>query len=39
MPFSRVGVRSCGRNGALIYNSMEDSIIQGMEAALWAQSK
>ncbi len=29
------GVRSCGRYGAWIYNSMEDSIIQGMEAAAW----
>jgi protoporphyrinogen oxidase len=34
-----VGVRSCGRYGAWVYNSMEDSIIQGMEAALWADSK
>jgi protoporphyrinogen oxidase len=32
-----VGIRSCGRYGAWIYNSMEDSIIQGMEAALWAE--
>lgn len=32
----RVGaVRSCGRYGAWIYNSMEDCIIQGMEAAAW----
>jgi protoporphyrinogen oxidase len=30
------GVRSCGRYGAWIYNSMEDSIIEGMEAAAWA---
>jgi len=29
-------VRSCGRYGAWVYNSMEDSIIQGMEAAAWA---
>ncbi len=29
-------VRSCGRYGAWVYNSMEDSIIQGMEAAEWA---
>jgi protoporphyrinogen oxidase len=34
-----VGVLSCGRYGAWVYNSMEDSIIQGMEAALWADSK
>jgi protoporphyrinogen oxidase len=31
-----VGVRSCGRYGAWVYNSMEDSIIAGMEAAAWA---
>ena len=34
-----VGILSCGRYGAWVYNSMEDSIIQGMEAALWAESK
>jgi protoporphyrinogen oxidase len=34
-----VGISSCGRYGAWIYNSMEDSIIQGMEAAIWAESK
>jgi protoporphyrinogen oxidase len=34
-----VGVHSCGRYGAWTYNSMEDSIIQGMEAAIWAKSK
>jgi protoporphyrinogen oxidase len=33
-----VGIRSCGRYGAWIYNSMEDSIIQGMDAAAWAES-
>ena len=33
-----VGVRACGRYGAWIYNSMEDSIIQGMEAAAWAEA-
>jgi len=33
-----IGIVSCGRYGAWIYNSMEDSIIQGMEAALWAES-
>lgn len=32
-----VGVRSCGRYGSWIYNSMEDSILQGMEAARWAE--
>jgi protoporphyrinogen oxidase len=32
----RVDVRSCGRYGAWVYNSMEDSILQGMEAAAWA---
>jgi protoporphyrinogen oxidase len=32
----RVGIRSCGRYGSWVYNSMEDSIIQGMEAAQWA---
>ncbi len=31
------GVRSCGRYGAWVYNSMEDSIIQGMEAAAWVK--
>ena len=34
-----VEVHSCGRYGAWIYNSMEDSIIQGMEAASWADSR
>ena len=34
--FAQVGIRSCGRYGAWIYNSMEDSIIEGMEAAAWA---
>ncbi|MBL9103865.1 MAG: FAD-dependent oxidoreductase [Myxococcales bacterium] len=32
-----VGVRSCGRYGAWTYNSMEDSVIQGREAAAWAE--
>lgn len=32
----RVGIHSCGRYGAWTYNSMEDSIIAGMEAASWA---
>lgn len=35
---AEVGVRSCGRYGAWTYNSMEDSIIQGMEAAAWAEA-
>ena len=30
-----LGIRSCGRYGAWIYNSMEDSILAGMEAAQW----
>lgn len=34
----RVGIHSCGRYGAWIYNSMEDSIIQGMDAAGWAEA-
>lgn len=34
-----VGVRSCGRYGAWIYNSMEDSMIQGREAAAWAEGQ
>ncbi|MEZ4380855.1 MAG: FAD-dependent oxidoreductase [Nannocystaceae bacterium] len=34
-----VGVRSCGRYGAWIYNSMEDSMIQGMDAARWAEGQ
>jgi hypothetical protein len=29
-------IRSCGRYGAWIYNSMEDSMLSGMAAALWA---
>jgi len=32
----QVGIRSCGRYGAWVYNSMEDSVIQGREAAGWA---
>lgn len=31
-----VGVRSCGRYGAWIYNSMEDSMLSGLAAARWA---
>ncbi len=30
-----LGIHSCGRYGAWIYNSMEDSILAGMEAAQW----
>ncbi|WP_172302638.1 NAD(P)-binding protein [Pseudenhygromyxa sp. WMMC2535] len=33
---ARVGVRSCGRYGAWIYNSMEDSMLSGLAAAQWA---
>ncbi len=29
-------IRSCGRYGAWIYNSMEDSMLQGRDAARWA---
>ncbi len=32
-----VGIRSCGRYGAWVYNSMEDSMIQGAAAARWAR--
>lgn len=35
----RVGVRSCGRYGAWIYNSMQDCIVEGMEAAQWAEAR
>lgn len=31
------GVRSCGRYGAWTYNSMEDSLRMGREAATWAE--
>jgi protoporphyrinogen oxidase len=33
-----VGVRSCGRYGGWIYNSMEDSMIEGIAAAQWLMS-
>lgn len=33
---AQVGIHSCGRYGAWVYNSMEDSVIQGREAASWA---
>lgn len=35
----RVGLRSCGRYGAWIYNSMEDSILSGLAAAQWADGQ
>jgi len=34
-----VGVRSCGRYGAWIYNSMEDSLLSGLAAAQWAEGQ
>ncbi len=34
-----LGIHSCGRYGAWIYNSMEDSMIAGMEAAAWAEAR
>jgi len=33
---TQVGLRSCGRYGAWIYNSMEDSMLSGLAAAQWA---
>lgn len=33
------GIRSCGRYGAWVYNSMEDSVMQGREAAAWAEGQ
>lgn len=35
----QVGVRSCGRYGAWIYNSMEDSMLSGLAAAQWAEGR
>jgi protoporphyrinogen oxidase len=32
------GVRSCGRYGAWVYSSMEDALLDGMEAAAWLQT-
>jgi protoporphyrinogen oxidase len=29
-------IRSCGRYGAWVYSSMEDALLDGMEAAAWA---
>ncbi|MFV8751868.1 protoporphyrinogen/coproporphyrinogen oxidase [Nannocystaceae bacterium ST9] len=34
-----LGVRSCGRYGAWIYNSMEDSLLSGLAAAQWAEGR
>ena len=31
-------IRSCGRYGAWVYSSMEDALLDGMEAAAWAQT-
>lgn len=31
-----LGIRSCGRYGAWIYNSMEDCLLSGLAAAQWA---
>ena len=36
---AQVGIRSCGRYGAWVYNSMEDSVIQGREAAAWSEGQ
>jgi protoporphyrinogen oxidase len=36
---AELGVRSCGRYGAWTYNSMEDSMVQGIEAAAWAREQ
>ena len=36
---ARVGVHSTGRYGAWVYNSMEDSMIQGRQAAAWAEGQ
>jgi len=35
---ARHGVRSCGRYGAWGYSSMEDALLDGMEAAAWLQT-
>ncbi len=35
----RVGIRSCGRYGAWVYNSMGDSIQQGIDAAAWVEER
>lgn len=35
----QVGVRSCGRYGGWIYNSMEDSMLSGLAAAQWASGR
>jgi protoporphyrinogen oxidase len=33
------GIRSCGRYGAWIYNSMEDCLLSGLAAAQWAEGQ
>lgn len=33
----RMGIRSCGRYGAWIYNAMQDCLVAGIEAASWAE--
>ncbi|MEE9385811.1 MAG: FAD-dependent oxidoreductase [Nannocystaceae bacterium] len=33
---NEVGIRSCGRYGAWVYNSMQDCLVEGIEAANWA---
>lgn len=32
------GIRSCGRYGAWVYSSMEDALLDGMEAAQWLKT-
>lgn len=32
------GIRSCGRYGAWVYSAMEDALLDGMEAAAWAEA-
>ncbi|TPV94590.1 MAG: hypothetical protein B7733_14310 [Myxococcales bacterium FL481] len=34
----RVGIHSCGRYGAWIYNAMQDCLLAGIEAAAWAET-
>lgn len=35
---ARHGIRSCGRYGAWVYSSMEDALLDGMEAATWLKT-
>lgn len=35
---ARHDIRSCGRYGAWVYSSMEDALLDGMEAAAWANT-